>query len=354
MFVPLQAALSFGLSKAVSRKTLADAAERRVTIHPIEFQRVRPAIILPDAFDRVTNVGSENFPVSAFRSLYGELIEHAATEAYIVRDAQIYAGSVCAGRFRHHIRPARESSIHLRAETIDRIALCTTFVGDLYFGHFLNEDMQQMLLAAPFGGPARLLSKDWRDLAAYRRLCELDWREVAAARVRELAIFADQGQNANRRARADILRARMREKLTARKPGGRYYLRRGATGAARTPANDAEICAALKARGYDIIDLFTTDTEEFLENILDRSIIVSVEGSHMMHALYAMPEGGGALAIFPPDRACLAIKAAVDLMDGYFAITVGHAHETGFTVDISELEKTLDQLEARLNVLETV
>lgn len=350
-----QSAAAFAGTLGGRGGTFQNAADRETVICPEEMQTLRPAVILDGAFERLSNFLYPLYEQKMKTSFSGGQTRHAPTCAYTFKKAHVIFGSFIGNNARYRIRPPREAGPPKRFEKLERIALCTGTTGDLRFGHCLNEDLPQMLLAPAFGEPARLPSKNWEDLFAYRDYMDLEWREIDGAVIEEATVFRDYSQNSNHRARFQELRRRLRDKVAGAATGGRFYLRRGDTGAAlRSPDNDDEICKRLEERGYDIIDVEGGDPQKFISNILDRQIMVSVEGSHMMHLVYTIMTGGGALALMPPLQPRCAIKDACDAVDAHFGAVIGYETETGYRIDTDELGETLDRLERRVGNLEEV
>ncbi|MEO1135662.1 MAG: glycosyltransferase 61 family protein [Pseudomonadota bacterium] len=350
----LQSLVDFAHARFSGIHTFPQTNAREVVLCPEEFERLRPAIILDGAFDRMDNYLSADYRQKMALSFSGGEIRHAPTLAYVFQNARISAGSFFSAGFRYRIRPPKEAGIPKKIDRLDQIALCASITGDQYFGHCLNEDLPQMLLAEGFGEPARLTSKNWPDLYAYRDLFGLNWLELDGAEIKEATIFWDFSQNSSRKERFQAYRSRLRERLIPKKPGGVFYLRRGDTGEARSPVNDDDICAHLEKRGVDVIDVAHNNAQDFLENCLERKIMISVEGSHMMHLVYTLMTGGGALALMPPLQPRCAIKDACDAIGARFATVVGHMAPDGFRIDLDALSQTLDKLETAVDNLESV
>ncbi|MEZ5892359.1 MAG: glycosyltransferase 61 family protein [Parvularculaceae bacterium] len=349
-----RAATSFLEARLSAKPDFKSSGARETVICPEEHERLKPAIMLDGAGERMRNYMDAEYRARMTLSFAGGLARHAPTLAYTFTGGVLAAGSFLSHGFRYRIRPPREAGLPKRVERLGRIALCASITGDHYFGHSLNEDLPQMLLAPDFGEPARLSTKNWPDLVAYRSLLDLDWRELDGAELAETTIFLDYAQNSSRKARFAEFRRRLRDKLTPEKRKGRFYLRRGDTGVARSPVNDADVCAAMERRGYDVFDVEGLNSTDFIKRILERSIMVSVEGSHMMHLAYTLRADGGALALMPPARPRCAIKDACDAIGAHFATVVGHETEGGYTIDIGELNRTLDLLERKVDGLEAV
>lgn len=344
---PLLFAVRARLAAPPAIETVAETRE----LCPAEDQRCPPATVLEGRAERLRDFEFDSERERVRASLGGGLMHHGPTLAHTIRNAKLLAGSVYAQGARLYLRPLKESYPGPAPIALDRAALCTAATGDKYFGHFMTEDAPQTMIAGEFGGAFRLPDRNWAHLPVYREALELDWRQVAAAHVRELSFFTDFAQNALRRARYRELRSRLRKHIAPRQPGARVYLRRGATGVdgpLRSPRNEPTIAAALSARGFDILALASTPPAELVARLLDAKILVSVEGSQLIHGVYTLADDGAACILMAPMRPVIQMKDRFDALELPTAIVVGEDHGDAFSIDIGDLERTLDLLEARL------
>lgn len=324
------------------------ARAKRRELCPEEHTRAEPAVMLPNQLERLRNFDNGAQKDRLFRSALGAVMRHAPSVAYTLENATLVAGSVYAGGDRLRIRALKECLAPAALEEFDRAALCTGLTGDLYFGHFLTEDIPQMLLADAFGEPFRLPARDWPHLGAYRDALGTSWREAKAARFRALTFFDDYAQNSLRTTRYRRLRARLRRKIAAAAPGSRIYIRRGKTGSARAPVNEAAVETALVARGFSVLDIEATPPRDFIAALLDAKVVASVEGSNMMHAVYTIADTGGGLVLMPPMRPKITNKDRFDGLGLPCAIHVGEDLGERWRVNLDEMEETLDRLELRI------
>ena len=345
---PLLCAARARLLGAPDIRSLADRRELCAS----EETRCPPATILEGRAARLRNFEFETEKARVFESLAGGIMRHRPSVAYTLREAQLLAGSVWAGGGRHFIRQLRDSWPGPAATRLDRVALCTSAAGDRYFGHFLTEDLPQVMIAGEFGEAVRWPDRNWDHLPLYRQAFELQWRECAAAHAARLTFFDDIAQNALRRRRYIELRRRLRAHVKPLNPGARVYLRRGATGAgagARSPTNDGAVADTLRRRGFLVVDLENCPPTELIARLLDARIMVSVEGSQMIHGVYTLAENGAAGILMAPMRPVIQVKDRIDAIGLPTAIVVGEDLGDAFSIDLGDLERTLDLLEERLD-----
>ncbi|MFC3166518.1 hypothetical protein [Paracoccus fontiphilus] len=81
--------------------------------------------------------------------------------------------------------------------------------------------------------------------------------------------------------------------------------------------------------------------------ILDASVIISVEGSQACHAIYALREGGALLVLQPPDQLYSAAQEWMRTLDMNCGMVIGTAAEGGFTINPDEVLQMVDRLLAR-------
>jgi capsular polysaccharide biosynthesis protein len=338
----------------LARPIEASAVSRELS--PAEETPAPRATILEGRLERLRNFETEEEKARVLRSIAGGRMRHRPTLAHTIRNAKLLAGSAYANGGRIYVRPLISNYPGPAPDRIKRAALCTSATGDRYFGHFMTEDAPQTMIAPDFGEAIRWPDRDWPHLPVYRRALGLQWREVAAASVDELTFFSDYAQNALRRSRYLELRRRIRKNVAPLSPGARIYMTRAQkrdAGVLRSPTNDEAICAALAARGFDILDVDKTPPEIFVRRLLEAKLLVSPEGSQMCHGVYTLAENAGVGILLPPMRPVIQIKDRFDALGIASAIVVGDDHGTSYAINIDDLHRTLDRLEARLRQSES-
>ena len=119
---------------------------------------------------------------------------------------------------------------------------------------------------------------------------------------------------------------------------------RGSTGSLRVLDNELAVAEHLaKTRGFAIVDPTQLSAAEVMRTIAGSSIVLGVEGSSMAHGIYAIRDGGTFFILQPPFRFNALYKEYTDCLGLQFAYLVGQPAEAGgFTIDLDELDRTLD------------
>ncbi|MGH6780819.1 MAG: hypothetical protein ACREB5_01750, partial [Sphingomonadaceae bacterium] len=210
-----------------------DADEQMVISGAVE-RDAPPAICLAGDFERVTSVQEEtDWQVERDRLQPGRHV-HGATVAYRIPDVIMAHGNLFSKNSYLSLRKYDGPNVLAGAiEEIDEAMLCTSFVAERYFGHWLRDGLLYEELAAQFGtAPLVCERKPWIHERGYRQALSLHARHIIRARIRKLWIVDDRGLNASWAARLGALRGRLR--AAAPPAGPRYvYLRRGVTGSPR-------------------------------------------------------------------------------------------------------------------------
>lgn len=345
--------LAWGMRRLIAGRApdMNDMATRSWEICPAEAHTCPPAIHLPDALDRVTALSPWRDWQTERRFIEGSVIEHAATRAHLIEDVDIAGAYLYRGAARMQAGFGAQQVLRRGRGATQRLAeahLVSNWAGSQYFGIFLRAVLPMELLPED-GAPAiSVVTKPYEHEEGYREVLSMPRPScVTAARVKRLTLYTDFGQNASKAARYAELRARLRRTLGTPAPDTRpagVYLKRGNTGERRHLVNEAQIEAALTALGFDIVEPAALDARTIAQRLLDAPVVVSVEGSHLAHAIYPIAENGALVVLQPPDRFAMAFKEFTDRANLRFAFTVGHPAPDGFSVGIDDLKQTLDMV----------
>src|SRR5262249_51543014 len=148
----------------------------------------------------------------------------------------------------------------------------------------------------------RMSSSTFGHRQKYQTYFAQDWTPTDRARIDHLVMFQDFPQNSLKRKRYQTLRERIKAHY---RPSGRdtyVYLRRGQTGVVRTIQNEEEIIDALVRRGFQVVDITIDSLDQIIETLRNAKIVISLEGSHLAHWIFASPEKSGLLVMQPADR----------------------------------------------------
>lgn len=346
------AALQWGLYRLLSGRSqnIRDTATRSWEICPTETISAPPAIHLDGCLDRITGLSPWRTWDVEERFVKGGPFEHAATRAHLIENVKI-AGAYL---FRGNARTQQGfGSFSLTQPTSDpyqyfnEASLVSNWAGSHFFGTFMRGALPQELLPQEDERPISLVTKSYTHESDYRSILGQPRPYcVTSAHVKRLIVYTDQGQNTSKTARYKQMQQRMRQNLdTTSPPAPGVYLKRGVTGEKRLISNEAEIEAALMAYGFDIIEPAGLTAWEISQRLLDTPIVVTVEGSHMAHAIYSMATNGAFVVLQPPNRFAMAFKEFTDTAGLRFAFTVGSlVDDDSFAVDVGDLKRTLDLL----------
>lgn len=327
---------------------LSQAAVEEVVLHPAQETFSRAAISMPGEIDRAT--GSIEFSTLDEQRIWDRegMLPHGPTISYLLHNALYDRGAVYAGAYGGRIKSLRRRPIVVGS--IDHVVegqMCSGGGGERFFGHWLCDNLSSELLAADRG--LHPLVGRWPVYdhePGYRALADLHAWSIDCAIVDKLWMIDDRGYNAGRVERFRRLRSRIG---AGRSPGGDIvYIGRGVTGAARHLINDADVREVFAQRGFVIVDPEQLQPHEIVRSLSRASVVVSVEGSALCHALVAAPASAGIVAIQPPNRLNLFNKIVADLLGMRFGYVVAEPHGQAFSVDITRLMKTIDLVAQRL------
>lgn len=87
-----------------------------------------------------------------------------------------------------------------------------------------------------------------------------------------------------------------------RVPGRRVYVTRGTSGNNRAVSNEADVIAALQARGFDCVDPGAMTVAEQIRTFAEATIIVATHGAALANLVFASP-GSTVIELFPAGNA---------------------------------------------------
>lgn len=332
-------------SKLHLGRALEDAAVSTDIIEGEVTEPAAPLRILPGMLDRVTHgVAGHSTASQELAVATAAVFVHAPVVRYTLRDSLVHRGGVeYAGGF---VAKSRKLLDRLPLEPIAteaRKSYCMSLVSHIYFGHWLTDACATALLADEAGDVILDARPDWPDTAIYARAFGLRATPAAAMRVAELQLYSDFSQGASKRRRYDTLKQRLRQSVRMDAGESRpVFLKRGASGVARPIAGEAALCERLAAAGYDIIDLAATDFNERYRRLAAASIVVTVDGSHVNHAFFAMRAGAGVVSLIPSDRFTMRERGVAHGFGLNYGCVVMQPSEAGYVADPEEIFRTVD------------
>lgn len=328
-------------SRLFGHRDVRAAGGDAVVLAPASDIETGRAYYLPGELDRIEAFIDSSNPAQQLGWLHPGPVHHKATRGWRVRDAIVSRNAIYRGRaFTTYARP--ELVLRGRCEAIAEAQFCGGQGGNIWFGHWLYEELSTELLAADRGLlPLALASTTYAHEAGYRALTGLHAHKPPLARVRSLWLVDDQDHNRAHVARLRRLRALVRR--VEPYPGcARVYVGRGTGGTSRTLVNEPAIKDMLAARGFTVIEPEGMAPEAIARTLAGARLMVTVEGSALIHGLVALPEGAAMVAIMPPRRFNSNVKVNAQLVGLRFGFTVAETAGAGFSIDPDRLLRTLD------------
>ncbi|MBB4640962.1 glycosyltransferase 61 family protein [Rhizorhapis suberifaciens] len=322
---------------------LESAAAERWTISPGCRRYVHPAKFVPGQLERIraAEFGSVTDVIRDFRGGYDAIQEE--TLGFRASEIDLIDGVLYAPRANRSLKPrSRRVPAYSAPKEVTTGALYESWVGNRWFGNWLTDDCLTYRLAERFGRPVTSRSVNAGHMPYYAALLGISPATVNHVHFNELIFFRDSSQNTHKKQRADELRARLTATIpAARHPG--VFLLRGETGDCRRLVNEKVIAERLALeRGFGVLDPSTASVDEILAHCAGAKVIAGVEGSHLVHGLAVMPPDGILFTIQPPDRVVSVLKIITDRQGQTYAFVVGNGTQNHFTVEWTEIQRTLD------------
>jgi hypothetical protein len=321
--------------------------------------KTRPTLLLPGQVDRVTGTDPATTIEWELETATSGFLRPAPTIAYHIKDAILVDGSIYQGRFKSFIaarsffKPpsARSEPRHLKT-----IGLASSHLGSKFFGHWLVDDCIQFRLSEQYGRPLCLRGPiNQNHQRTYQTYLNQDWAPIDRAWIDHLIVYQDfhwgTAQDSLRGAQIRSMRAQARTHLPAGAGQLLVYLRRGATGTPRLIQNEAELLNHLEKRGFVVADIETNSLEHVLRLLANAKIVVSVEGSHVTHCVYSVPENSGLVVLQPPDRFLSFHRGWTASANVWYGFVVGALGERGYIFSSAEILDTVDLMVRQMEVM---
>lgn len=346
MRLPLRLAVGLqSAARAIAGPTdLEEEARGQEILAPAAHETLRPSVFLAGQLDRITGTRTHYSVESAIRAAVATNITHPATVAYHFERALLVDGVIHLGRHRHRLADRAPAAGWGEAKHLTDAALASSAMGTRYFGHWLRDDCARYLLAEAAGASLCTCRPDFRHGADYEAAFGQDWTPIDRGWIDHLVIFNDYAQNALKRARYDVLRARLRARYGAGAGRRWVYLRRGASGEPRAIENEDGLTTALSRRGFEAIDIEQAGVAELAAALMDAEAVISMEGSHLAHCAFACPESCALLVLQPADRFSPNHRGWAQCLGMGFGFVVGPRGAGGYRFDPGEIFRTLDRM----------
>lgn len=301
----------------------------------------RAAYYLPGQIERVTG---SMFTGDIVTEMQGGVRERqGAVRAYLVRDAYLMDGAIYKDSSCRWLSPHQHRIPRLRIDNeITRGTAYSTYNGNVYFGMWLLDDCATYRLAERDGTPVCTNLPPSRHILEYEQWLDMKPIRLDNAYLREVILYDDLYQTRDKRRRCRNNAKRLLSKVEWQKHPGVFILRKN-TGLSRKLHNEPALAEYFhKRRGFKVVDITTMGVQEIVAACAGASVIMGIEGSHLVHGMMVLEPGGSVLTLQPPDRFCSCIKRVADPDSQNFGFVVGIKSGDGFIVDPEEVERTLD------------
>lgn len=331
---------------------LAGLALRSTELSPAAEIDAVPPFFRGEHLPRITDAWDTSRDTIINENLNRKTIELHPARLLEFRDATLLAGSLYLdGRLRMELRAESTSRSLLDRASIlpsapfgelDEGALVAGVAASTWFGHWLIDELPGQIAAEQYSPPVAHVRIEYSHEPAYRAM--LDLKSPArfnAARIRKLFIVDEFAQNPHKARRYRKIRTAL-ESIPRGKE--RVVLNRGGTGARRTLENESEVLARLVAEGFHVVDMEGTSFEEIARQVRGADIVVSLEGSHLAHAVFMLKTFGSMIILNPPWQVHTTL-AEVGLFCGlHSAMYICEpATEDAFRADPDELLSFVDE-----------
>lgn len=342
-FLPVR---SWARQKFLHYRTLEDDAEKDICVGQSEVMPLPKALYLQGQFDLVT--GTHNISDSIADELgkvVAPTLENIDTRAYLIRNAVIGNNRVSTATSIKDLSLQHANSRPFRInEELDTAALCSTWQGNDYFAHFLFDDAAMYPLARDFGEPffSGMGLPRTAHCIDYLSRFGFAYAEKEHISVRQLWMFRDFSLGPDKRRRLQHMAARTKAAQPAASPYPGAFIRRGVKGQTRELDNAAEIEAWCAAQGFVIVDPEHQTVDEICAALNGVPLIIGVEGSHLVHGLFNMAEGGTMICIQPADRFNVIFRHLCAALNLRWGFVVAKGTIEGFHLELDHLKATLD------------
>jgi hypothetical protein len=332
-------------------REIEDTAERSIVVSPEETWSLPEAIYLPGQLDRIT--GTHQMAASLTDEINQTLsprLENIASKAFLVRNAVIAHDRVTTwSSFKDLSLKAAKSRPFRVLEKVEAGALCSTWQGNDFFAHFLVDDLASHTLASQFANPFFAGHDEPRTAHChdYMSRLDIDYAHKRNVHVRDLWLFRDFSLGADKRGRLRNMAERIKTALPVAHPSPGAFVRRGTTGQIRVLENAAEIEEWCVAQGFAIIDPEKQSVSEICEALNGVPLVIGVEGSQLVHALFTMSSGGTLICVQPADRFNAIFRHLCAVFDLNWSFVVAKGSTVGFYLDLDELRATLELIQSR-------
>lgn len=339
--------LALRLLNRLGRSRDIDAVSHRSWEIAAGVSRSAPvALYDPASLSCISGVAEGSTLAQQIVRIEGTKVDHAPTRAHLFKDARVCGGHLLLPACLHRVgSQAVPWFCDSGATRIDSAALGSTAFGVRYFGHWLLDDIPLQLVSRSqtSGGVFDVMSELSDHQKGYLRLLDLAPRTWLNARIGELVVVDDHGQNDHKAGRLEWIRQRLLAAVPSDSDQPVMILRKD-TGKSRHLTNEMELAARLEAQGFRILSPMESSAEDIVRATTRARIVVGVEGSHLTHAILCMPPGSTLITIQPPNRFDAVLKDWCDVKGVRYGFVVGSAVPEGFSVSLGDVDRMIQSV----------
>jgi hypothetical protein len=326
-------------------RELREACVRSWVLAPAEEGTGPPAIFDSEDLQRVTGSPSATTTALELSRLTSNTFHHRATTAFLLKDVDVVDGYLYAARWKTRVLPVKAPVLAEKPQMrVPQGTIVCTFNGNLYFGHWLTDDLPLHMAGERTGNPFVLERKPFIHEGEYRQLLGIPSHALTRAHFDELTVIEDFSQNTYKQKRYEELRGRVAGQVRD-KGARRIFISREAALGDRALANAPELETYLQAQGFLVLRPEELTPMQIAAQTMGAQLVIGVEGSQLMHALLTMATGGVMCCIQPPSRFVNVIRDYTASLGMNYATIVGHAVDGGFSVRMDELKRLLDRID---------
>lgn len=329
-------------------RELRAACVKSWVLAPAEEGRAPPAIYDAEDLGRVTGSPSATSTAQEMHRLTVDTAHHRATTAFLLKNVDVVDGYLYGTRWKTRVLPVKAPLMAAKPQMrLPQGTIACTWNGNLYFGHWLTDDLPLYLAGEKTGNPFILERTPYKHEPEYRQLLDIHCHALRRAHFDELAVIEDFGQNTYKRKRYEELRRRIAA-LVPSAGAKRVFIARGIRAENRVLVNEPELEAYLQAQGFEVLRPGELTPRQIAARTMGAKLVIGVEGSQLLHALLTMAPGGVICSIQPPFRFVNVIRDYTSCLDMHYATILGHVAGGGFRVDIEGLKRLLERIESTL------
>jgi hypothetical protein len=332
-------------ARALGSRDVKDAATHLDILERAATEPIAPLAVLSGMLERVSaGVPGHSTAQDELSAAHAVVLTHDPVVRYVMKDCLVHPGGVeFRGGFWPKIGSRRDRLPRGKIVEIENATYCMRPVSARFFGHWLTDACPTALLAAAGDNIFLDDRPDWPDAKHYARAFALPVRGPEVAHVGRLFLFSDYSQGELKKQRYKELKQRLRSHLDGEVSDGRpVYLRRGRSGEARLILNETELCERLSAAGFEILDVASISFAERMSRLAAAPLVVSVDGSHLNHAIFAMESGKAIVSLIPGDRFTMIHRGICHAVGLRFGCLVLPRHGEGYLADVEEVLRTVD------------